>query len=269
MVVDLIEQLDEGDRAVEAARLQLLQQIMPEAGENGDALLRRNGEQLRGAPIARGVEPVGVQIIPLREDEDDPVASGARTDLDQPAEQIARAAVAGDVLLPRQLFVFAEHIGNEKRRPPSAVGVVDQADAAVDTETVEAALRVRAQDGVDIVIGRIRARRGVQQPQREADGQPPGQAGEGGMRADGFGQGGRLLSGAASCPPSDGGRDAAARGCLFQRHPLVFFLFSQAQDMVPGFGSCIKIGLRKATALVRPSSIDMRLSSCSIESTRS
>lgn len=42
-----------------------------------------------------------------------------------------------------------------------------------------------------------------------------------------------------------------------------------AQDMVPGFGSTIMASLTKATALARPSSMVIRLSSCSMESTRS
>ena len=42
-----------------------------------------------------------------------------------------------------------------------------------------------------------------------------------------------------------------------------------AQAIVPGFSSVITMGCRKATALRRPSSMDIRLSSCSMESTRS
>lgn len=42
-----------------------------------------------------------------------------------------------------------------------------------------------------------------------------------------------------------------------------------AQDMVPGFGSCMMTVLRQSIALESPSSTDIKLSSCSMERTRS
>ena len=47
------------------------------------------------------------------------------------------------------------------------------------------------------------------------------------------------------------------------------FFLAYAQLMVVGLGSSMTMGLRKDTALRRPSSMLIRLSSCSMDSTRS
>lgn len=50
---------------------------------------------------------------------------------------------------------------------------------------------------------------------------------------------------------------------------VMLFAVGHAQDIVVGLGSWMMMGFRSATAFSSPSSIDMRLSSCSIDITRS
>ena len=59
------------------------------------------------------------------------------------------------------------------------------------------------------------------------------------------------------------------RGSFSRRFPGIKYILFYAQDMVVGFSSVMITFLRKATAFCRPSSMVIRLSSCSMESTRS
>ena len=82
-------------------------------------------------------------------------------------------------------------------------------------------------------------------------------------------------------PASRSGYDGAADGLFCERNILAVGAEEElrlyavpdasgyAQLMVPGFGSRIMDSFRKATAFSSPSSTDIRLSSCSMESTRS
>lgn len=60
-----------------------------------------------------------------------------------------------------------------------------------------------------------------------------------------------------------------SRGKGQRDHTKECGLHPHAQDMVPGLGSCMITVFRHSTALDRPSSMDIKLSSCSMDSTLS